>query len=412
MYLEIFFVYTQRFMDSSTTSQLPPKISSQPTRTLAQIWRRRLGFSVFPILVLVLAAWYGGYTRIFAVSAPYAPGATLDPACAPGDPNCTVQILPDQTTAAGKILSTNGTTTTWVNETGGTFDGSQIVSRSGLPGSGTAAGAGGTTLQDFIQNYFFPSTPPGASLSVSGGGTREVGASTSLVLNWGATKTTYSITGISISAASPATVCGRIGGGSISATGPGCGVTVSGNTQSGTVAATVPSNASGASTTFTISVTPATGSAVNATATLLYTNRVYYGVSQNDYMDSTGAFPDGTTLYTDVRALLGQPLQTVRTVATTQFTSPGTGYYVYFAWPATYEPAGNCAAVSSTTGSSVGTTNCFNSGGAAASVSTTTDLRQRLMSSFVNGSGATVAYELYRSHFVIAPSGTVYYQVQ
>ncbi len=396
-------------MDSPTTPQLP-STNSSPKKSFAQTWKRRVGFYVFPILVLVFAAWYGGYTRIFAVSAPYAPGATLDPDCSPGDPNCTVQVLPDQTTAAGKILSTNGTTTTWVNQTGGTFDGTQVVSRSGLPGSGTAAGAGGTTLQDFIQNYFFPATGPGASLT--GGSTKEVGSTQSLVLTWTATENTYSITGISIAANGTGSVCGRTNGGSITATGPGCGVAISGNTQTGTVAAVTTANTNGSSTTFTLTVTPSTGTAATSTTSVTYTNRVYYGISTNDYMDSAGAFPDGTTLYTDIRALANQPLQTARAVATTAFTAPGSGDYVYFAWPVSYEPAGNCVAVNAASGSSVGTTNCFNSGGAAASVSTTTDLRQRLISSFVNASGATVPYELYRSHFVIAPSGTVYYQAQ
>lgn len=41
--------------------------------------------SVFFFVVLL-----GSYAQIFAIGSPYSPGATLDPACAPGDTNCTV----------------------------------------------------------------------------------------------------------------------------------------------------------------------------------------------------------------------------------------------------------------------------------------------------------------------------------
>ena len=307
----------------------------------------------------------------------------------------------------------------WMANLGGNFNGSRTTTRSGVSG----VVAGGSTLSDFINNFFFPAVAGSASLT--GGGTREVGSTTTVALTYSATRQTYDITAISIAGPSTSTITACSAGASCTPGAdtqtnaytisivPGSTINTSGTTggnQTASRSATATANTNGSSTTFTLTVTPSSGSNVTSSTTVSYTNKVYYGISQNDYMDSAGAFPDGSTLYTDIRALANQPLQATRPVATTAFISTGTGYYVYFAWPQSYEPAGNCVAVNGSTGSSVGTTNCFNSGGAAASVSTTTDLRQRLMSSFVNGSGATVAYELYRSHFVIAPSGTVYYQ--
>ena len=322
----------------------------------------------------------------------------------------------------GQILTVASGVPTWMANLGGNFDGTRTITRSSVSSAGAV---GGTTLSDFINNFFFPAVAGSASLT--GGSVREVGSTTAVTLSYSATRQTYPITAITIAGPSSSTVTGCTSGGSCTPGAdtqsnaytisivPGSTINSSGTTggnQTATRAATATANTNGSSTTFSLTVTPSSGSAINSTTAVSYTNRVYYGVSTNDYMDSAGAFPDGSTLYGDVRALNNTPLQTVRTVATTAFTAPGSNYYVYFAWPSSYEPSGNCVSVNAASGSSVGTYNCFNSGGSAASVSTTTDLRQRLMSSFVNGSGATVPYEIYRSHFVIAPSGTVYYQAQ
>ena len=51
-------------------------------------------------------------------ASPYTSGETLDPTCAPGDTNCSVTILPDQTGNNGKYLTTDGTTTSWVSISG------------------------------------------------------------------------------------------------------------------------------------------------------------------------------------------------------------------------------------------------------------------------------------------------------
>ena len=385
-------------METSTPPLQTPQKNSSSTKTFSKKWKSHLVFYVFPILVLVIALWYGGYTRIFAVSSPYAPGATLDPDCAPGDPNCTVQVLPDQTSNGGKILSTNGTTTTWVTQTGGAFDGTQIISRTGLPGANTAAGAGGTTLQDFIQNYFFPATPPAAGLS--GGGTRELGASASWTLSWSATKNTYSITGISITANNGGSVCGRSGGGSIAATGPGCGVTVTGNTQSGTAASVVTTASTqvtgGSGTTFTITVTPSTGSAVSATTAMTYLPKVYAFATSYDYIVNPSSISD-SALSTDFLSTTNAtscgslPCSLLTASSARTISAPSlSAQFFYYAIPATFTAIPYS---SSSTGFIV---NGFHNNGWG----------ERTVS-FTNGSGYTQNYYVYQYQTLVTGALTV-----
>ncbi|MES2931044.1 MAG: tail fiber domain-containing protein [Patescibacteria group bacterium] len=56
---------------------------------------------------------FSSYLSTFAIGSPYQPGETLDPACPPGEINCIVQIIPDQTGHAGEYLTTDGTVTSW-----------------------------------------------------------------------------------------------------------------------------------------------------------------------------------------------------------------------------------------------------------------------------------------------------------
>ncbi len=71
---------------------------------------------------------------------PYGVGETLDPACAPGDSNCSVIILPAQTGNNGKYLSTNGTTTSWATVSGGSVLDAATSSANSETWFGTGAG--------------------------------------------------------------------------------------------------------------------------------------------------------------------------------------------------------------------------------------------------------------------------------
>jgi len=304
--------------------------------------KRLLKISVLFFFLLLLSA----YVRIFALGVPYNPGQTLDPIdCSPGDPNCTVNI--------------DG------------FDGTQIITRSGLAGVGTAVG--GTTTREFLQNYFFPAVASSPSISIVGGNSLEYGYSLPLSLSWTATKGTYNISGITLSA--------NAGGAYTS----GTPITPTGNTQSGNATATYVDNTP---TTFTINVTPSTGSDVSSSTTVNFYNKKYYGVSTT---------PSGIT-DSEIIALANKPFATTRATGslTSQVNFGATpGDYVYFAWPTSFEggspicrstgPAPTYTPTPNTT------TDCFNSG---SNPVTSFILEQR---SFTNASGYATSYNIYRS---------------
>ncbi len=359
----------------------------------------------------------------------YQPGETLDPGCAPGATNCSVQVYPDVTGHVGQVLTTDGTTLYWATpsaaalptQTGHagqflttdgtnaswvslsslfpsqsghagqalitdgagnlswgseTFNGNRTVTRSGLP----AVNVGTTTIQDFLEKYFFPViiTGPGASLSLASGSTsRELGSSNAVSLNWTATKNTNSITSITLTANN---------GGSYSS---GTPITATGNTQSGSASATTVANTN---TTFTLTVSDGTTSPTS-NVTISYFNRVYNGVSS-----VSSGITDG-----QIQALANSPFATSRTLGSTAY-SPSS-QYVYFVWPASFDPSGGCNAVDASDGvTPVGTTNCFFQG----STPVTDFLVQTR--SFTNASGYTSSYKIYRSANLL--SGSISYSVQ
>jgi hypothetical protein len=298
----------------------------------------------FSLLLLVT------YIRIFAWGTSYLPGETLDPACPPGDTNCTVN-----TRAA-------------INEM---FDGSQVITRSGISGSGTSVG--GTTTREFLQNYFFPAVSSSTSISISGGNSIEFGDTSPLSLNWNANKGTYPISSITLSANN---------GGYFTS---GTPITATGNTQSGNATAQYTDNTP---TTWTISVTPTTGSTITSSAAISFYNRKYYGVSRTD-----SNIEDW-----EIMSLTNKNFASSR--ATGSLTSQinfGTnpGDYVYFAWPSTFEggspicrSTGPAPAYTVTPGTTV---DCFNAGSNSV---TSFILEQR---NFTNAFGYTTLYNIYRS---------------
>jgi hypothetical protein len=99
----------------------------------------------YPLITSLSVLILFGATLTFATPpvSPYTAGETLDPTCAPGDANCTVTIIPDQTGNSGKYLTTDGTSASWV-----TISGAGISSLNGLAGA-TQTFATGTSGTDF-----------------------------------------------------------------------------------------------------------------------------------------------------------------------------------------------------------------------------------------------------------------------
>jgi hypothetical protein len=78
--------------------------------------------TIFVLLFLFLYS----VTITYAVPplSPYNPGESLDPNCAPGDTNCSVSVIPDQTGHSGEFLTTDGNTMSWAAVSGGSLLGS------------------------------------------------------------------------------------------------------------------------------------------------------------------------------------------------------------------------------------------------------------------------------------------------
>lgn len=84
-------------------------------RVLRQFFKDKFKHYKKTFFALIFLFFYS-VALVYAIppTTPYQPGESLDPNCAPGDTNCLVQIIPDQTGESGKLLSTNGTNTLWV----------------------------------------------------------------------------------------------------------------------------------------------------------------------------------------------------------------------------------------------------------------------------------------------------------
>ncbi len=93
------------------------------------------------ILALLIASAFSVLTAYATPpGSPYTGGQTLDPSCAPGDTNCTVLIIPDQTGNNGKYLTTDGTTLSWATVSGG----SNLIGSTSELGTETWLGNAGT----------------------------------------------------------------------------------------------------------------------------------------------------------------------------------------------------------------------------------------------------------------------------
>ncbi len=89
-------IQAQKTAENNNNSLIPTQ-----KNTVKKPWK----FYIFPVIVVIISVWYGGYFRLFATGSPIAPNSVLDPSCAPGDANCFVQFVPQQgPSTAGQVL--------------------------------------------------------------------------------------------------------------------------------------------------------------------------------------------------------------------------------------------------------------------------------------------------------------------
>ncbi len=250
------------------------------------------------------------------------------------------------------------------------FDGNRATTRSGIAG----ITAGGSTIKDFLENFFFPVNiyGPSSGISCTSGSctqSREAGDSTTVgTISWSVTR--GAPTGNSQTAIT--SISFGVSGGSCASCGT---ISPTGNSQSGSSTTNSASSANpGSSVSFSIYAQAANGATTSNSFSVNFYNRRAWGVSTTDITSFTDS---------DIKALSTE-LSTGRTQ--TRSFSPS-GQYIYFAWPSSFDPG--CKAVN-TGGTPVGTVDCF-----ATSLGNVTDFVVRDVS-YTNGS-YTGTYKVYRS---------------
>lgn len=149
------------------------------------------------------------------------------------------------------------------------FNSVRTTTRSGIP----AVNVGGTTIQQFLEGYFFPSVPP--TLAITGGGTRMFGNNSGLTLNWTVTRRTLPITSITVN-------------GLAVPSGFFIGLAQNSSLSSGTTATITNPNVN---QNFVLNTTTASEN-VNASTSIVFSHKRYF------YGDNQNILDDG--LFTDV----------------------------------------------------------------------------------------------------------------
>lgn len=198
----------------------------------------------------------------------------------------------------GKIKLTSGAGSS-------SFNGSRTVTRSGIPN----VNVGGITVNQFLEGYFFPAIPPGASLS--GGAIRYFGNNTTVNLSYTATRNTLPINLITID-------------------GNNVPLTNGGNTQSGVSGKTLSVN--NTNQTFTLAVRDSSNTITNATTSVIFEHkRYFFGNSQN----LLALADSGITTVVNLNDVGGSSeFSTTRVKAT--FTKTLAGEFFYYVIPASF----------------------------------------------------------------------------
>ena len=215
------------------------------------------------------------------------------------------------------------------------FDGNRTVTRPGLP----AINAGGASITEWANNYFFPAEDP--IISLSGGTILEFGATlTSRAVNYSITKKTYGIDNaelIQSSTSFPITIGTTIDEDS----------DVNGTVQSDTINFTLatpvqPSITTQIQETISGNVTDNQGNTDTASTTFTFRHSAYAGVLSQDGNGNT------YTVLADVIAnpptdadIQGLSNKVLTTTNSREYDSIGGGGFTVFAWPTLFgDPSG------------------------------------------------------------------------
>lgn len=156
------------------------------------------------------------------------------------------------------------------------FDSNRTTTRSGIP----AVNVAGSTVNQFLEGYFFPSVPPGAALS--GGNTRYFGDNSTVNLSYTATRNTLPITSIKLD-------------------GVAITITNGGNTQSGVTGKTL--STPNTNQTFTLAVKDSSNATTNASTSVVFSNkRYFYGDNVNLIGQSDAAITTNVNLHDPANA--------------------------------------------------------------------------------------------------------------
>lgn len=202
-----------------------------------------------------------------------------------------------------------------------------------------------TTVEAFLEEVFYPPIPPECAISVNDP-IREIGQDPDYILTWSATQESNAITGITVD---------------------GEAITLTGGSQAGTQAGTLP-NAYGS---YTKSMTATDGTLSDTeSCTIQYFPMIFWGTIAKDGLS------DAPITDADILALANSNLQANRDLTLANFG--GGGLYLIFAFPSSY-----------------GTPSFVMNG-----LNNTAFTNVRPGSNFVNAQGATIVMDVYVSNFL------------
>lgn len=191
------------------------------------------------------------------------------------------------------------------------FDSNRVTTRSGVP----AVSVNSTTVNGFLEGYFFPSVPPTAV--INGGVTRQFGNNAGLTLNWTATRHTLPITSITVNGLS-------VSSGFFSA------LPVNGSVSSGTTATIATPNVN---QTYNMNVTTATES-VNASTSIVFNHKRYFFGDNQDLIPMNDS---ATSSVVNLHDPANAEFATSRVKSTFAITL--SGQFIYYVYPTTFGAA-------------------------------------------------------------------------